>query len=56
MPTKSPKQRRLMQMCANDSEAAKKYGIPQHVAREFLRADERQNPKRTIVSRVMRGR
>lgn len=36
MPVKSEKQRRLMQAVAHNKEFAKKVGIPQQVAREFL--------------------
>jgi hypothetical protein len=39
MPSKSVPQHRLMEVAAHDPEAAKKAGIPQKVAREFVMAD-----------------
>lgn len=42
MPTKSPAQKRLMQAAANDKDFAKKVGIPQKVAKEFVKADKRR--------------
>jgi hypothetical protein len=40
MPSKSAKQHRLMEMVAHDPAAAKRTGIPQKVAREFVEADK----------------
>ena len=37
MPAKSAKQKRLMQAAANDPKFAKKAGVSQDVAREYVR-------------------
>lgn len=42
MPSRSPAQHRLMEAAAHDKGFAKKTGIPQHVAKEFVSADERE--------------
>jgi hypothetical protein len=42
MPSKSPKQRRTMQAAKHNKAFAKKLGIPQKVAREFVRADKKK--------------
>lgn len=42
MPSKSPEQARLMRAAAADPAVAKSTGVPQKVAREFVRADERK--------------
>lgn len=42
MPSKSLKQKRTMAMAAHDPKFAKKIGIPQKVAKEFNRADQRK--------------
>lgn len=39
MPSRSPKQARMMAAAAHDPAFAKKVGVPQKVAREFNRAD-----------------
>ncbi len=39
MPSKSPKQARTMRAAAHDPKFAKKMGIPQKVAKEFMNAD-----------------
>lgn len=39
MPSKSDKQRRLMEAAAADPEFAKRVGVPQSVAREYRQAD-----------------
>lgn len=41
MPSKSAKQHRLMCAAAHNKAFAKKVGIPQSVAREFVEADKR---------------
>jgi len=41
MPSKSPKQRRFMRAAANNPKFAKKAGIKQKVAREFVREDKK---------------
>jgi uncharacterized membrane protein len=45
MPTKSPKQARTMRAAAHDQEFAKKVGIPQDVAKEFVEADKQAKEK-----------
>lgn len=42
MPSKSPKQARTMRAAAHNPQFAKKVGIPQKVAREFVSADEKK--------------
>ncbi len=44
MPSKSPKQARLMAAAAHNPKFAKKVGVPQSVAREFNQADARKRP------------
>ena len=39
MPSKSGKQHRFMEMVAHNPAAAKRAGVPQSVAREFVMAD-----------------
>ena len=46
MPSKSPKQRRTMLAAAHDKEFAKKMGIPQSVAKEFVAADKKKGKKK----------
>lgn len=45
MPSKSAKQHRFMEAAAHNSKFAKKAGIPQKVAREFVAADKRKKKK-----------
>jgi hypothetical protein len=40
MPSKSARQHRLMALAANDKSAAKRLGVPQSVAREFMEEDK----------------
>ena len=40
MPSKSPAQARTMRAAAHDPKFAKKLGIPQSVARDFVAADQ----------------
>lgn len=40
MPSKSPKQARTMRAAAHNKGFAKKLGIPQKVAKEFVAADK----------------
>lgn len=42
MPSKSPEQKRTMRAAAHDPGFARKMGIPQKVAREFVRADQKK--------------
>ena len=46
MPSKSKKQERTMRAAAHNPAFAKKMGIPQHVAQEFVRADEGRRVER----------
>lgn len=46
MPSKSRKQARLMRAAAYNPEFARKVGIPQRVAREFVEADKRKRRRR----------
>lgn len=40
MPSKSPEQKILMRAAAHNPAFAAKVGVPQNVAREFVRADQ----------------
>jgi hypothetical protein len=42
MPSKSPAQKKLMQAAAHNKEFAKKVGVPQKVAKEFVAADKKK--------------
>lgn len=42
MPSKSAKQARTMRAAAHDTSFAKRVGIPQKVAREFVKADKKK--------------
>ena len=42
MPSKSPKQARTMRAAAHDRKFAKRLGIPQSVAKEYVAADKRK--------------
>lgn len=46
MPSKSTKQARLMAVAAHDREFARKAGVPQKVAKEFNRADQKSGALR----------
>jgi len=41
LPSKSTKQAKLMAMAAHSKEASKRTGIPQSVAREFNKSDQK---------------
>lgn len=45
MPSKTPKQARTMRAAAHDPSFAKKLGIPQKVAKEFVAADKARGAK-----------
>lgn len=45
MPSTSKKQKRFMQAASHDAKFAKKAGIPQKVAREYVQADKRKPSK-----------
>lgn len=51
MPSKSPKQHRLMEMVAHDPKAAKRLGIPQAVGREFVQADQKKALKVKVTKK-----
>jgi hypothetical protein len=46
MPSKSPKQKRLMAAAAHNPAFAKKVGVPVSVAKEFNRADAKKRRKK----------
>lgn len=46
MPSKSEKQKRTMRAAAHDPEFAKKLGIPQGVAKEFVKEDTKKKPRK----------
>lgn len=46
MPSKTPKQARTMRAAAHDPAFARKLGIPQKVAKEFVAEDKRQKKGR----------
>jgi hypothetical protein len=48
MPSKSAKQARTMRAAAHDKAFAKKLGIPQRVAKEFVSADKKRKGKRSM--------
>lgn len=45
MPSKSKKQEKFMQAAAHNPQFARKAGIPQSVAREFVAADKKKQKK-----------
>ena len=45
VPSKSPAQARLMRAAAHNPAFAKKTGVPQKVAKEFVQADKARAPK-----------
>lgn len=47
MPSTSPKQKRTMRAAKHNPEFAKKMGIPQKVAAEFVAADQQQASQKT---------
>ena len=52
MPSKSPRQARLMAAAAHDPAFARRVGVPQKVAKEFNREDA----KTGMLKRAARGR
>ncbi len=55
MPSKSKSQQRLMRAAAHNPKIARSSGVPQSVAREFVRADAgRPAPKRETVKKGKR--
>ena len=51
MPSKSPQQHRFMEAAAQNPEFARKAGIPQNVAEEFVAADKKAAKKETSKGR-----
>ena len=49
MPSSSEKQARTMRAAAHDPEFAKRMGIPQSIAREFVAADQARKKKKSKV-------
>ena len=45
MPSKSPAQHRFMEAAAHNPKFAKKAGVPQKVAKEFVSADKKRKPR-----------
>lgn len=54
MPSKSPAQKKLMQAAANNPAFAKKVGVPQKVAKEFVEADRRKKNARQTKNKASR--
>jgi|KBSMisStandDraft_5_1062788.scaffolds.fasta_scaffold49354_3 hypothetical protein len=52
MPSKSEAQRRFMQIAAHSAKFAKEADIPQSVAREFNRADQRKKRRKSISKAI----
>lgn len=46
MPSKSPKQAKLMRAAAHNKGIAESAGVPQSVAREFVDADQRRKARK----------
>ena len=55
MPSRSNKQARLMAAAAHDPEFAERVGVPQGVAREFNRADQRSGRLSKAMKERKRG-
>lgn len=51
MPSKSDKQKKLMQAAAHNKDFAKKAGVPQKVAKEFVRADHNGSTKGKVAKK-----
>jgi hypothetical protein len=49
MPSTSAKQKRFMQAAAHNSEFAKKADIPVKVAKEFVKADKKEEMAKALV-------
>ena len=52
MPSKSKAQANLMRAAAHDRGFAKKVGVPQSVAREFVHADQNKSKARRSRSKI----
>jgi hypothetical protein len=56
MPSVSAKQKRTMQAAAHNPAFAKKMGIPQSIARDFYRADQRKARRKSIKRAINRSK
>lgn len=56
MPSTSKKQERTMRAAAHDPAFAKKVGIPQHVARDFVHADAGRRVARATLAAFKKAR
>ena len=54
MPSKTPKQARLMQAVAHNPKFAKKVGVPQAVGKEFAAADKRRGTGYSTKAKINR--
>ncbi len=54
MPSKSPQQHRFMEAAAHNPEFAKKAGISQRVAKEFVAADAKKAGKKSRAKKSPR--
>ena len=54
MPSKSPQQHRFMEAAAHNPAFAKKAGIPQAVAKEFVAADAKKTKKKSHPKKASR--
>jgi hypothetical protein len=54
MPSKSPQQHRFMEAAAHNPEFAKKAGISQAVAKEFVAADAKKAKKKSHSKKASR--
>lgn len=52
MPSKSKKQAQTMKIAASDPAAARRLGIPQRVAREFVEADAKASERKQARGRA----
>lgn len=55
MPSKSPAQQRLMRAAAHNKSLAQKVGVPQKVAKEFVRKDAQSGNVTTQKAKEMRN-
>lgn len=56
MPSTSLKQKKFMQAAAHSQDFAKKVGVPQTVAQDFERADQRMAPEKHGFLKVTKAR
>ena len=53
MPSVSEKQRKFMRAAAHNKEFADKADIPQSVAKEFVKEDEKKDSKKTRTQKII---